>query len=234
MTNDPLLSAKAILFDVDGTIAETERDGHLVAFNAAFKAFGLPWQWSTETYGRLLKVTGGYERMRAYAEGMQDPEASVTWDEALFRRIHHWKNDYYATLLKNGGIQPRWGFVSLVQQALARGQQWAVVTTTSQSNWAALWEHAILRNSGLPAPSVIICGEQVAKKKPDPEAYLLALEQLQLSTGDCIAIEDSRNGLTAASGAGIPTVIVRSEYFRQDDFSGAVRVVDELTELLTA
>lgn len=233
MANDLLLSVKAILFDVDGTIAETERDGHLVAFNAAFKAFGLPWQWSTQTYGRLLKVTGGYERMRAYADGMQEPTASVDWDESLFRRIHHWKNDYYATLLKNGEIQPRPGFTRLVQQALARGQQWAVVTTTSQANWAALWEHTILRSHQLPAPSVTICGEQVAKKKPDSEAYTLALQTLGLSAKDCMAIEDSRNGLAAATAAGIPTIVVRSEYFKQDDFSGAARVVDELTELLT-
>ncbi len=228
-----LHSAKAILFDVDGTIAETERDGHLVAFNAAFKAFGLPWQWSTETYGRLLKVTGGYERMKAYADGMQDSKLSVDWDEPLFRRIHRWKNDYYATLLKNGGIQPRAGFRPLVQQALARGQRWAVVTTTSQANWSALWEHAILRGHRLPAPSVTVCGEQVAKKKPDPEAYTLALHTLGLSVKDCVAIEDSRNGLAAATAAGIPTVIVRSEYFKHEDFSGAVRVVNELTELLT-
>ena len=228
-----IASASALLFDVDGTIAETERDGHLIAFNRAFVEFGVPWHWTNEVYGGLLKVTGGFERMQAYARQMQEQGVSVNWDESLFRRVHQRKNVCYAEILKTGGIRSRPGFVELVQQAVARGQRWAVVTTTSHSNWSALWQHAILAVAALPDPSLVICGEDVSRKKPDPEAYELALTKLGVTASSCIAIEDSRNGLIAASAAGISTVIVRSEYFRGEGFSGAVCVVDELTALLS-
>lgn len=228
-----LASASVLLFDVDGTIAETERDGHLTAFNRAFVEFGIPWRWTNEVYGLLLKVTGGFERMRAYAQQMQGQAVSVDWDEALFRQVHQRKNACYAELLKTGGIRPRSGFIDLVQQAVAQGQQWGVVTTTSQGNWSALWQYAIQSITPLAAPCVVVCGEDVSRKKPDPEAYALALKRIGEPASACIAIEDSRNGLVAATAAGIPTVIVRSEYFRGDDFSGAARVVDELTDLLS-
>lgn len=228
-----LASASALLFDVDGTIAETERDGHLIAFNRAFVECGIPWHWTNEVYGGLLKVTGGFERMQAYARQMQSEGMSIDWDEALFRRVHQRKNAGYAELLKTGGIRPRSGFVDLVQQALARGQHWGVVTTTSHENWSALWQSAIQSTASLPAPSVVVCGGDVRRKKPDPEAYELALTRLGVAASACIAIEDSRNGLVAATAAGIPTVIVRSEYFGRDDFSGAACVVDELTALLS-
>ena len=228
-----LASASVLLFDVDGTIAETERDGHLTAFNRAFVEFGIPWRWTNEVYGQLLKVTGGFERMQAYAQQMQGQAISVDWDEALFRQVHQRKNSCYAELLKTGGIRPRSGFIDLVQHVVARGQRWGVVTTTSHANWSALWRYAIQSVRPLPAPDVVICGEDVSRKKPDPEAYALALQRMGVAASRCIAIEDSRNGLIAAMGAGIPTVIVRSEYFRGDDFAGAACVVEELTTLLS-
>lgn len=228
-----LASASALLFDVDGTIAETERDGHLIAFNRAFDEFAIPWHWTSEVYGRLLKVTGGFERMQVYAQQMQAPGMSVHWDTELFRKVHQRKNACYAELLKAGGIRPRPGFVDLVEQAVGRGQQWGVVTTTSQENWSALWRYAIQSVRLPPAPSVVICGEDVSRKKPDSEAYELALTKMGIPASACIAIEDSRNGLIAATAAGIPTVIVRSEYFGRDDFSGAACIVDELSVLLS-
>lgn len=171
--------------------------------------------------------------MQAYAQQMQAQGMSIDWDEALFRRVHQRKNAGYAELLKTGGIRPRSGFVDLVQQALARGQQWGIVTTTSHENWSALWQYAIQSVRSLPPPSVVVCGEDVSRKKPNPEAYQVALTRLGVAASACIAIEDSQNGLLAATAAGIPTVIVRSEYFGRDDFSGAACVVDQLTALLS-
>lgn len=222
-----------MLFDVDGTIAETEGQGHLPAFNAAFAEAGIPWVWSVQDYGELLKVTGGFERMLAYARKTGFDSAFTPDGEQLFRKIHQRKNALYAELLEGGGIAPRDGFVALIQAIIAHGGRWAVVTTTSFSNWQALWQHAILRVAPqLQAPWLAVCGEDVAKKKPDPEAYELALQRLRLDSSSCIAIEDSRNGLIAARGAGIRTIVVRSQFFGHQEFPEAELVVNELSELL--
>ncbi len=228
-----LLLNRTVLFDVDGTVAETEGQGHLPAFNAAFAEAGLAWQWSIEEYGALLKVTGGFERMLNYAKKVGFDAAFTPEGEQLFRKIHQRKNALYAELLENGGILPRKGFVELVQAICDHGGRWAVVTTTSLSNWQALWKYAILRVAAeLPEPALIVCGEDVAKKKPDPEAYELALQRLRLDSSHCVAIEDSRNGLIAARGAGIRTIVVRSQFFGHQEFPEAEVVVDELSELL--
>ncbi len=227
-----LLDQRTVLFDVDGTVAETEGQGHLPAFNAAFAEAGIPWQWSAQEYGELLKVTGGFERMLTYAKNVGFDFAFTEEGETLFRKIHQRKNALYAQRLENGGISPRKGFVELVQAISDHGSRWAVVTTTSASNWQALWQYAILRVAQLPEPALIVCGEDVAKKKPDPEAYELALQRLRLDSSNCVAIEDSRNGLLAARGAGIRTVIVRSQFFGHQEFPEAEAVVDELSELL--
>jgi HAD superfamily hydrolase (TIGR01509 family) len=227
-----LLLHRTVLFDVDGTVAETEGLGHLPAFNAAFAEAGIPWDWSAQDYGELLKVTGGFERMLTYAKKVGFDSAFTAQGEQLFRKIHQRKNTLYAERLEGGDISPRKGFVELVQAISDHGGRWAVVTTTSASNWQALWQHAILRVAQLPEPALIICGEDVAKKKPDPEAYELALQRLRLDSSSCIAIEDSRNGLIAARGAGIRTIVVRSQFFGHQEFPEAELVVGELSELL--
>lgn len=232
-----LLKGKTLLFDVDGTIAETEGQGHLVAFNCVFEEFGLTWRWSVADYGKLLKVTGGYERMLAYANEIGDPIATTDEGRAKVLQMHKRKNALYAEHLAGGGIAPRQGFIELLHAIRNVNQSWAVVTTTSLANWQALWEHAVLRKAreqsiSISEPIAAICGEDVSRKKPDPEAYALALKRLSLSAEQCVAIEDSRNGLAAAGGVGIDTVIVRSQFFGHEDFAGAAAVVSELTELI--
>lgn len=232
-----LLRGKTILFDVDGTIAETEGDGHLVAFNRVFEEFGLSWRWSSAQYGKLLKVTGGYERMLAYAKDVGDVIAETETGKARLLQMHRRKNAVYAEHLAAGGISPRKGLIELLHMIAAAKQSWAVVTTTSQANWQALWEQVVLRSArdqsvAIDKPAATICGEDVSNKKPDPEAYVLALIRLGLSPDQCIAIEDSRNGLLAASGAGMDVVIVRSQFFGHENFDGAKLVVSELSELL--
>ena len=206
-----LLNRAAVLFDVDGTIAETEGDGHLPAFNQAFDEASLGWQWSSADYAGLLKITGGFERMIAHARriGWSNLDESTTLE--CFRRIHKRKNSIYAQRLQSGLISPRQGFTALVQKICAG---------------------AIVPRGALPEPAVVICGEDVEKKKPDPQAYQLALDRLGLTPRQCLAIEDSRNGLVAACAAGIDTVVVRSRFFGQELFPEAIRVIDELSELV--
>lgn len=233
----PLLKGKTLLFDVDGTIAETEGQGHLHAFNRVFEEFGMPWRWSVADYGRLLKVTGGYERMLAYAKETGDAIGNTEEGRARVLQMHKRKNAVYAEHLAGGGIVPRKGLIELLHAIANANQSWAVVTTTSLANWQALWQHAVLRQAhaksiAISEPIAAICGEDVARKKPDPEAYVLALSRLSLAVGKCVAIEDSGNGLAAAAGAGIDAVIVRSQFFGHEDFAGAACVVNELSELL--
>lgn len=227
-----LASYRAVLFDVDGTIAETEGQGHLPAFNQAFKEFGIPWKWSNSDYGELLKVTGGLERMVAYAEMIGSDLPDSDQGMATFRELHQRKNAIYAQRLESGLIPPRQGFIELVQKIIDSGQQWAVVTTTSLANWQALWRYSISPVANLPPPTIAICAEDVIKKKPDPQAYMVAIDRLNLAAHQCVAIEDSRNGLLAAAGAGVGSVIVKSQFFGHQRFPEAITVVNELSELL--
>ena len=223
---------RAVLFDVDGTIAETEGEGHLPAFNRVFQEFQMPWRWTTADYAQLLTVTGGFERMCAYAASVGDP---ITLSEAgreKLRRAHQRKNQVYAEMLQSGLILPRHGFVELIAQLTSDELPWAVVTTTSLSNWQALWEYAVKPAGRVTPPVLAVCGEDVERKKPDPQAYQQAVARLGLLPEQCIAIEDSQNGLAAARGAGVPSVIVRSQFFGHHDFPGAIAIVDELSDLL--
>jgi HAD superfamily hydrolase (TIGR01509 family) len=132
--------------------------------------------------------------------------------------------------MASGAVKPRAGFVDLVISLARNNIGWCVVTTTSRGNWEALWNYS-LAPLGLPSPEVIVCGEDVAAKKPDPEAYLLALKRLNIPAAQCCAIEDSRNGLLAARAAGLEVAIVRSEFFSDEHFEEAARVVNELHDL---
>ena len=145
--------------------------------------------------------------------------------------VHKNKNKHFAEILASGAVKPRAGFVELIHSLTRHDIRWAVVTTTSRSNWDALWNYS-LSPLGLPAPTEIVVGDDVHAKKPDPEAYLLALQRLSLNADDCFVIEDSRNGLLAAGGAGLSVAIVHSEFFADEQFNGAVVVVDELTQLV--
>ena len=218
---------QCVLFDVDGTIAETEGQAHLPAFNLALQEAGMPWRWDRNDYKQLLKTTGGLERLMRYA---QDSGANAEAMREALTTVHKAKNRHFAEILAAGGVATRSGFRELVM-ALARADiSWGVVTTTSRGNWEALWRYS-LAPVGLPAPVVIVCGEDVSAKKPDPEAYLLALKRLGLPAQACYAIEDSRNGLLAAQAAELEVAIVKSEFFADEEFTGAAMVVDELGEI---
>jgi len=221
---------RALLFDVDGTLAETERDGHRVAFNQAFLEHGLPWHWSERRYGELLAITGGKERIAHFAAEeepgwLRRPDAT-----AAIAAIHLAKNRRYQELVAGGAIALRRGLRSLLAQARRAGLHLGVVTTTSRGNLDALLA-ATLDAESREAFALRIAGEDVRRKKPDPECYRLALQRLGLRPEQALAIEDSRNGLLAARDAGVPVLIVRSFYFEREDFSGAWLVADEFLGL---
>lgn len=218
---------RCVLFDVDGTIAETEGQAHLPAFNQAMEEAGLDWRWTTADYKRLLKTTGGFERLLRFAtESGHEVDAL----REQLAQVHKNKNRHFAAIMAAGTVAPRAGFRELIMHLARQNIGWGVVTTTSRGNWEALWTYS-LAPLGLPAPEVIVCGEDVAAKKPDPEAYLLALKRLGMTASDCCAIEDSRNGLLAARGADLEVAIVRSEFFADENFVGAADVLNELHEL---
>ena len=219
---------RCVLFDVDGTIAETEGYAHLPAFNRAFEQVGLAWHWSRDDYHGLLKTAGGFERLVRHAEDIgQDPQAM----REQLTLVHQAKNKRYGQMMAAGAVPPRQGFADLVRALQRKGIRWGVVSTTSCANWDALWRYA-LQPLGLPEPSVVVCSEDVTAKKPDPQAYVIALERLGLVAAEACAIEDSRNGLLAAKGAGLDVAIVASEFFGDEQFAEAQQVVDELSELL--
>jgi len=231
-TIDPR-ATKALLFDVDGTLAETEAEGHLPAFNEAFARLGIPWQWTLRDYAELLRVTGGYERMQAYARMRGDTQWRTPEGLATLREAHRLKNARYADRLKQGLVVPRLGLAGLHRQMAQAGIGWGVVTTTSRANWQALWQ-SCLSNNFAAAPAFAICGEDVQEKKPHPEAYRLALDRLGLPASSCLAVEDSPNGLQAARAADLQCLVVRSVFFREADFTGALAVMDEHLDLRVA
>jgi HAD superfamily hydrolase (TIGR01509 family) len=212
----------ALIFDVDGTLAETE-EVHRRAFNETFAYFGLDWNWSVEVYGELLLVTGGKERMRHFAalQGKRPPELS----DRRLAELHRYKTVRYAELIAAGACSLRPGVLEFINIALARGQRLAIATTTSRDNVDALLR-ATLGARGLGLFDPIVAGDDVANKKPAPDVYLKALDLLGLPGDRCLAIEDSRNGLVAASRAGIPVLITRSTYFKHETFDEAFAVVD--------
>ncbi len=213
----------ALLWDVDGTLAETERDGHRRAFNDAFAAMGLAWHWDEARYGELLRITGGRERILFDMGSQPDAPATLPEREALARELHRRKNAAYEQRLAEGRITLRPGVPELLHEAAARGLRMAIVTTTSRANVAALLRHT-LGAAGQDLFEATVCGEDVAAKKPDPEAYRLALRQLALPPQATLALEDSPAGVAAARGAAVPVVVTRSAYFAADTVEGVVAV----------
>jgi HAD superfamily hydrolase (TIGR01509 family) len=218
---------RALIWDVDGTVAETELDGHRVAFNLAFEAAGLRWHWDMPTYGRLLEVTGGRERLLAFMSGRADAPGTASGRDALARELHRHKNALYAERLERHGIAARPGVRRLMAECEREGVALAVATTTSRSNVDALF--ASLFGAGWQARfAAVVCAEDAPAKKPDPQAYRLALRRLRLAPQEALAIEDSPNGLQAALAAGLRCGITRSQYFVDADFAGAAWVRDDL------
>ena len=218
--------ARALIFDVDGTLAETE-EVHRQAFNAAFARAGLDWCWDQSVYKELLRITGGKERIRAF-EGLRGEKPLLSDNE--ISALHGTKTAIYAELIANGGCPLRPGIEDLLAAARRRGQILAIATTTSRGNIDALLT-AELGKDWMELFAAIVAGDEVPRKKPAPDVYLEVLSRLGLPASQCVAIEDSSNGLVAASLAGIPVLISRSAYFQDDDFSDAFHVTDDLTEL---
>ncbi|MGT2435589.1 HAD family hydrolase [Bradyrhizobium betae] len=218
--------AAALIFDVDGTLAETE-ELHRQAFNHAFTRHGLDWHWDRTVYKNLLRVTGGKERIRAYHDRLR---TALPLSDADIAALHRIKTAHYAELIETGCCPLRPGVTDLLAAAKARGQRLAIGTTTSHGNIDALLSQA-LGSRWAADFDAIVAGDDVRHKKPAPDVYLEVLARLKLDASDCIAIEDSANGLIAASCANIPVLITRSMFFRDDDFSEARVVLDDLSEL---
>jgi HAD superfamily hydrolase (TIGR01509 family) len=219
---------KALIFDVDGTLADTERF-HLAAFNQAFAAEGLDWQWDEPLYTQLLDISGGKERILHYWQQTRGHLLDV--DGAGVRdtveRIHLLKTAAYEAMVNAGEVELRPGVLGLIDDAARHGLQVAIATTTSPANVAALLRKAMGPHWRLNFTAV--CDASSAPlKKPHPQVYRRVLESLGLPAQACLAFEDSSNGLRSARAAGIATVITPTHFSAHHDFSGALRVLDSL------
>lgn len=213
----------ALLWDVDGTLAETERDGHRIAFNRAFEEAGLAWRWDDARYAELLRIAGGRERLLHDMSRRPDAPVPVGERDALARAIHLRKNAIYAELVGSGRIALRDGVLGLMQQCRERDVRLGLATTTSRVNVDALLQ-AGLGDGWRDWFAVIVCGEDVRHKKPDPEVYRRALDALGIGPLQAVAIEDSPGGVAAARAADIPVIVTRSAYFADASIEGALAI----------
>ena len=218
---------QALLFDVDGTLADTEKDGHRPAFNMAFEEAKLDWHWDEALYGKLLAVTGGKERIRFYLEKFNtDFEKPENFDDFV-KGLHAAKTRFYTQLMAEGKIPLRPGVEALINEAKRVGMRMAVVTTTTPENVTALLDNTLGKGSESWF-EVIAAGDIVPAKKPAPDIYVWALEQMNLTAGQAIAFEDSRNGILSSVAADLKTIITINDYTKDDDFSDGVLVLDQM------
>jgi beta-phosphoglucomutase-like phosphatase (HAD superfamily) len=225
---------QALIFDVDGTLADTERV-HLAAFNHAFAEEGLGWRWDEALYTRLLEISGGKERLRHWwtltRGAMLDVSGSGVRD--TIERLHERKTAAYEAMVNSGAVHLRPGVLELIEDARQQGLALAIATTTSPVNIAALLRHAIGPHWRLDF-AAIGDASTAPVKKPHPQVYLQMLRALQLPASACLAFEDSGNGLRAATAAGIATVITPTRFTEHHDFSGALRVLPTLAGVRVA
>lgn len=219
---------QALIFDVDGTLADTEM-AHLAAFNHAFAEVGLDWHWDVKLYTQLLEVSGGKERIRAYWESRGDmPQAIGSGAvEQTIAHLHEIKTAAYEQAVQDGQVQMRPGVLPLMSAARAAGLQLAIATTTSPVNIASLLRRAIGPDWRLHF-SVVEDASTAPRKKPDPMVYQQTLARLGLAASTCLALEDSANGLKSAMQAGLSTVITPNDFTAHHDFTGALRVLPSL------
>jgi HAD superfamily hydrolase (TIGR01509 family) len=215
---DPL---QAVIFDVDGTLADTERDGHRVAFNEAFEAAGLNYRWSVDEYGELLTTTGGRRRIERYLQSIGHPRAEAA---ALAAQLHQDKTRRFVALVRTGALEARPGAAELISALRAEGVATAVATTGT-GDWVLPLLDMLF---GIDVFDVVVTGSDVTDLKPDPAVYLETLVRLDLAPAGAVAVEDSANGVRAAVSAGLRCVAVVNGYTRDQDLSGAVAVLDDL------
>jgi len=223
------MTIKAIIFDVDGTLADTE-DAHRLAFNQAFSESNLDWNWDVELYDKLLKVTGGKERIKYFVESFLTNFNKPADFDGFVKNLHVLKTAHYTGMLGNGLIPLRPGIKQFIDEAHQAGITLAIATTTTPANVSALlevglgkdWEKYFSANG---------CGDIVPNKKPAPDIYDWVLRELKLDASECIALEDSNNGLRSALAAGIKTYVTINPYTSKHDFTGAAAVLDDLSDL---
>lgn len=216
---------QALIFDCDGVLVDTERDGHRVAFNRAFAALGIDCEWSAGRYGELLSTAGGKERMQRHFRETGWPAAHPDHD-ALIAQLHQHKTDIFMDLIAAGGLPLRPGVMCLVDEAIAARLSIAVCSTSSERAVKSLVE--VMLGAARAAKIAVFAGDVVPAKKPDPAIYLLAAKTLGLVPQHCVVIEDSHIGLQAAKAAGMNCIVTVSSYTEDEDFSQADRVVPDL------
>jgi HAD superfamily hydrolase (TIGR01509 family) len=225
-----MMQLKAVIFDVDGTLAETERDGHRVAFNLAFKEHGLDWVWDDGLYKKLLAITGGKERILYF---LSDFKRGFSYEDdldLLIKELHRLKTKHYVALLENMTINLRPGVARLINELRSSNLRMAIATTTTPENVTALIK-STLGEHALEWFDCIAAGDIVAAKKPASDIFDYCLEQLGLGAEECLAVEDSANGVRSSCAAGIPTIVTSNFYTEDDDFSGAISVFNHLGEV---
>jgi len=218
---------KAIFFDQDGVVIDTEKDGHRVAFNETFKEFGYKFQWDVDKYHELLQISGGKERMRHYfhTEGVV-PDVKPNEEDELIKKLHKRKTEIFIELIESGRLPLRTGIKRLMKEAMDKGLIVGICTTANERAANAIAK-GMLKDIQF---EFVLAGDVVSKKKPDPEIYLLALKKTGLKPEECLVIEDSRNGVLAAKEAGMYVVVTTNIYTENEDLREADIVVTCLGE----
>lgn len=224
------MSLEAIIFDCDGVLADTERDGHLPAFNEAFAEFGIPVKWSVEQYGELVKIGGGKERMNHALtdDDLRAAGLNPADREQIIADLHKTKSAAFQRLVVNGQVPTRPGVSRLIHEALERGLTVAIASTSAEPSVRAVLRTAVGQEAA--ERCRVFAGDIVERKKPAPDIYELALAGIEVPAERAVAIEDSGIGLKAALGAALATVVTVSALTHEDDFDGAVAVLSDLGE----